>query len=125
MVELSEEGEEQKKDDWKSVKIKASTKEGLEEMGVGIGKAVEMLVEAKRSAVTDKIDDISGITEEIADILLESGLLDITFRGSGVEKVSMEDDCIIVHGYIRAGIVDDNARQEIFEVIKRGLEGET
>ena len=118
--------EKQKKEDWKSIKIKAGTKEELEDMGVGISKAVEMLVTARKDAVTGKIEDISGITEEIADILFESGLLDIKFKGSGIESVSMEGDCIVIHGYIKAGITDEGARQEIFEVMKRGwMEGKT
>ena len=117
-------GEEQEKEDWKSVKIRAGTKDKLEEMGVGIGKAVEMLVEARQEAVSAKIEDITDITGEIAEILLSSGLLDIKFRGGGIDDVSMEDDCITIHGYVKAGIPEDGVRQEIFEAIKRGLEGE-
>lgn len=117
-------GEEQEKEDWKSVKIKAGTKEKLEDMGVGIGKAVEMLVDARQGAVSAKIEDITEITGEIAEILLSSGLLDIKFRGGGVDDVSMDGDCITIHGYVKAGIPEEGVRQEIFEAIKRGLEGQ-
>jgi len=115
--------EQKKAEDWKSIKVKAETKDKLEDMGVGIGKAVEILIDAKQRAVSDKIGDISEITGEIADILLESGMLDIKFKGSGIDDVSIDDDCIIIRGFIKAGISDINAREEIYRVIKDGLEG--
>jgi len=120
-VELSE--EQRKTEEWKSIKVKANTKEKLEDMGVGIGRAVEILVEAKRQAVSDKIGDLGEITGDIADILLSSGMLDIKFRGSGVDDVSIDGDCIVIRGFIKAGIADEDAREEIYRVIKDGLEG--
>lgn len=118
--------EEQKKpEDWKSIKVKAETKEKLEDMGVGIGKAVEILVEAKQKAISGKIGDLSDITGDIADILLSSGMLDIKFMGSGIDDVSMEDDCIVIRGFIKAGISDADAREEVYRVIKDGLERQT
>jgi len=118
--------EEQKKpEDWKSIKVKADTKEKLEDMGVGIGKAVEILVEAKRQAVSDKIGDLGKITGDIADILLSSGMLDIKFMGSGIDDVSIEDECVVIRGFIKAGISDADAREEIYRVIKDGLERQT
>lgn len=115
--------EEQKKPkDWKSIKVKADTKEKLEDMGVGIGRAVEILVEAKQKAISGKIDDLSGITGDIADILFSSGMLDIKFRGSGVDDVSIDGDCVVIRGFIKAGIADEDAREEIYRVIKDGLE---
>ena len=128
MTEKSEKGKEQEGKKYESIKVKTETREKLREaakgMDVGIGAAVEILVDARQKAISDKIGDISGITGEIADILLESGLLDIKFKGSGIDNVSMEDDCIIIHGFIKAGVADEDARLEIFEVIRRGLEGE-
>ena len=122
-VELSE--EQKKPEDWKSIKVKAETKEKLEDMGVGIGKAVEILVEAKQKAISGKIGDLSDITGDIADILLSSGMLDIKFMGSGIDDVSMEDDCIVIRGFIKAGISDTDAREEVYRVIKDGLERQT
>lgn len=121
-------GEEQKKEGFKSIKVKEGVYEELKEtgkeMGVGIGKAVEILVDAKRAAVTKKIEDISEISEEIADILLESGLLDIKFRGAGIENASIDGDCLFIHGYISVQIPDASARKEIYEVLIGGLERE-
>ncbi|GAG77682.1 unnamed protein product, partial [marine sediment metagenome] len=117
-IKLSDEGQ---KKDWKSIRVKANTKDKLEDMGVGISKAVEMLVEMRQKAVTDKIEDIGEITGDIANILFESGLFDIKFRGSGLDNVSIEGDCVIIHGFIKVGIADEGARQEIYEAIKDGL----
>jgi len=114
--------EQKKPEDWKSIKIKADTKEKLEDMGVGIGRAVEILVEAKRQAVSDKIGNISELTGDIADILLSSGMLDIKFRGSGIDDVSIDGDCVVIRGFIKAGISDADAREEIYRVMKDGLE---
>ena len=128
-MEKGGKGEEQEREPFKSIKVKESTREGLRElakdMGVGIGKAVDILVETRQTAITKKIEDISEISDEIAEILLSSGLLDIKFEGAGVETVNLEGDSILVHGFIRVGIADDDARQEIYEVLKGGLEGHT
>ncbi len=124
---MTEKGKEQKGKKYESIKVKVETREKLrdaaEGMGVGIGKAVEILVETRQQAISDKIGDLNEITGEIADILLSSGMLDVKFKGSGIDSVTMEDDCVIIHGFIKAGITDADAREEIFRVIKDGLEG--
>ena len=125
-VEHGGNGEEQKKKEWQSIKVEKGVHENLKDlskdMGVGIGKAVEVLVETRRSAVTKKIEDISEISGEIADILLESGLLDIKFKGAGIENASIDGDCLFIHGYISVEIPDASARKEIYEVLSNGME---
>ena len=127
-MESSKRGEKKEKK-YESIKVKVETREKLrdaaEGMDVGIGKAVEILVNARRDAITDKIGDLGEITGEIADVLLSSGMLDIKFKGSGIDDVSIEDDCVVIRGFIRAGISDKNAREEIYKVIKDGLERQT
>ena len=125
-LENSKEQEEKK---WESIKVKTATREKLrvaaKDMGVGIGKAVETLVEAREQAITKKIEDIGEIGDEIAGIILESGLFDIKFRGAGVETASVDGDCLFIHGYVSVEIPDESAREEILKVIKDGLERET
>ena len=123
-----ENGKEQAEKKWESIKVKTATREKLrsaaKNMGVGIGAAVETLVEAREKAITQKIEDIGEIGDEIASIILDSGLFDIKFRGAGVETASVDGDCLLIHGYISVEIPDEDAREKILEVIKGGLEGE-
>ena len=114
-------------DEWTSIKVKKEVRDKLREnaqaMGVGVGKAVEILVEARQEAISQKIENIEEIGNEIADILLSSGLLDIKFRGAGVEDINIDDKCIYIHGFIKIEIPDEKARLEIYRVIKDGMEG--
>jgi len=109
-------------DAWKSVKIKESTYKDLQDMGQGIGKAVDILVSAKKEAVSKKMDDVAGVSAELAEIMLASGMFDIKFKNSGIESIDLEDDSVTIHGFITVGITDKNAREEVYRVLSDGLE---
>jgi hypothetical protein len=123
VVELSEE-QKDKKEEWKSIKVKEGTYDELQKMGKGIGGAIEMLVNAKKQAVSDKMDNISDISSELADIMFTSGIFDIKFGGSGIDKVELTDNGVTLHGYICIGIDDKDAREEVYKVLSDGLERE-
>lgn len=117
-------GEEQKKkksEPFKSIKVRESTYDELQDMGQGISKAVEILVSAKKEAVKTKMGDITDMSSELADILFASGMFDIKFKGSGIESVDLESDGVTIHGFIAVGISDADAREEIYRVLSDGL----
>lgn len=125
MIEISdkqEKKEKKKSEAFKSIKVKESTYDELQSMGQGISKAVEILVSAKKESVGAKIDDISEISAELADIMFASGVFDIKFKGSGIENVEMDDDSVTIHGFIAVGIADRDAREEVYRVLSDGLE---
>lgn len=113
--------QEKKREDFRSVKVKESTYEDLKGMGMGISKAMEVLVSAKKDAVAKKMDNLTEISSELADIMFTSGVFDIKFRGSGVENVELQDDGITIRGFITVGISDRDAREEVYRVISEGL----
>jgi len=118
-------GEEQKKkksEPFRSIKVRESTYDELQDMGQGISKAVEMLVSAKKEAVRTKMDDITDMSSELADIIFASGMFDIKFKGSGIERVELESDGVTIHGFIAVGIADADAREEIYRVLSDGLD---
>ena len=110
------------KEPWKSIKVKEGTYDKLQGMGQGIGNAVEILVSAKKDAVSKKMGDISDISSELADIMFSSGIFDIKFGGSGIDNIEMAGDGITIHGFITIGIADQDAREEVYKVLKDGLE---
>ena len=122
VVELSIKQEKPKREDFKSIKVKESTYEEIKGMGVGISKAMELLVSAKKDAVTKKMGDLTEISSELVDIMLASGVFDIKFRGSGLESIELQDDGIIIRGFITVGISDKDAREEVYRVLSDGLE---
>jgi len=118
---LSEEHEKKKSEPFKSIKVRESTYDELQDMGQGISKAVEMLVSAKKEAVKTKMDDITDMSSELADIIFASGMFDIKFKGSGIENVELESDGVTIYGFIAVGIADADAREEIYRVLLDGL----
>lgn len=123
---MSDKPKKEKKDDeWTSIKIKEGTRGKLKDfgkdIGVGVGEAVKVLIEAKEQAVSGKIEDISQISSEIADILLSSGLLDVKFRGGGIDSAEIDDSCLIIYGFIKVEIPDKDARESILNLMTENL----
>lgn len=114
--------QEKKSEGFRSIKVKESTYDDLKGMGKGISEAVDVLVSAKKEAVDKKIGDLTEMSSELADIMFASGLFDIKFKGSGVEKVELTDYGVILHGFIAIGISDEDAREEVYKVLSDGLE---
>ena len=118
---MSKEQEKKKSEPFKSIKVRESTYDELQDMGQGISKAVEILVSAKKEAVKMKMDDIDEMSSELADIIFASGMFDIKFKGSGIENVELEGDGITIRGFITVGISDADAREEVYRVLSDGL----
>lgn len=112
--------EEKPKEDFKSIKVKSGTYEKLKNMGMGISKAVDTLTEAKAEAVSEKIGEISAMGEQMAGVLLESGILDIKFKGVGIESVKEVGNVIQINGYVKVEIPDEETRKAIIEVFENG-----
>lgn len=118
---MSEE-DEKKEQKYKSIKVKEKTYKEIKDMGKGISGAIEMLVEGRQRAVTDKIEGISDVAEEIADIMFASGFFDIKFGGGEIESIEEVGNNIVLRGFINIGIEDGGARAEVLEALKDGLE---
>lgn len=127
MSDKQKKGKDEKKKDWTSIKIEEATRGKLrgfsKDIGVGVGEAVKVLIEAKEQAVTEKIEDISQIASGIADIILSSGLLDVKFRGGGIDNAKIDDSCLVIHGFIKVEIPDKAARESILDLITGKLQG--
>jgi hypothetical protein len=104
--------------EYKTVKVRKDTYEALKRMGVGIGKAIEMLVKQQEQAVTRKIEDIEKAGRELAELFLKHGLFDIKLNGAGISGVTESGDVVRVSGYIDIRIPNDEARQKLVEVLK-------
>jgi len=114
--------DEKKEDKWASLKIKRETKEKLKDMGIGISRAVDKIVEAKEQVVKEKVQDIAEVGEDIANVLIQSGLFDIKFRGGRITGVSEDGEEIKIDGYFLIGISDKDVREEIVDIIKGMIE---
>jgi len=105
---------------WRSIKVKEETYEGLKKLGMGIGKAVDLLLKVQREKVERTLSDIESLGRELADKLLDAGVFDIRFKGAKVEEVIEEGDCITMRGSVTIQIPSEELRQRIVEVIRGG-----
>ena len=104
--------------EYKSIKVKGEVYEDLKRMGKGIGKAVEILVESQKQEVERKIDDVRGLGEDIAAIMLKQGIFDIKFAGAGVQEVIEDGDTLRIRGFVNIVIANEDARAKIIEVLR-------
>jgi len=106
-------------DKYANIKVKKETYQELKRLGVGISKAVETLAAAQKEAIQEKIGEVSEIGKELADIMMEKGLLDIKFKGLKVESASEEGEDVIFRGLVRIGIPNAEARAQLLERVNR------
>jgi len=102
----------------KSIKVPEETHKQLEEMGVGISKAVEILAEEGTEAVEKKIEEISQLGEELGTILLERGLFDIRFAGASIVDIKEDGEIVDINARIKIAIADEEARKAVIEALK-------
>jgi len=102
----------------KSIKVSEETHKQLEEMGIGISKAVEILAEEGTEAVEKKIEEISQLGEELGTIMLERGLFDIRFAGASITDVKEDGEIVDINARIKIAISDDKARKAVIEALK-------
>ena len=105
-------------EEWKTIKVKKDTYEALKKMGVGIGRAVDLLVRLQKKRIERKIEDISEAASEIADILVKHGLFSIRLDSCGIESVEVEGDQVHVRGYANLIIPDEEVRNKIIEILR-------
>jgi len=105
--------------EWATIKIKKEVKKKIEEMGLGISRAVEKLVEMKEKAIKESMRDFEEMGQQLADIILQSGLFDIKIKGGGIIGVEEEGEDIVITGVIRIGVPDPDIRASIKEVLQR------
>ena len=103
---------------WRTIKVKKETYEQLKKMGVGIGRAVDLLVRLQKKKLERKIEDIREAASEIADILVEHGLFSIRVGSCGIESVEVEGDQVYVKGYANLIIPDEEVRNKIIEILR-------
>jgi len=118
MSKKSEEKAEKPKE-WTTIKLPKETKEKLEKMGKGIGKAIETLVEEKEDAVSKHLEEIRDIGDELVEELLESGFLDIRFAGINMDDVFESGTQIVVKGTVRVEIPDEHTRKTVIDILAK------
>lgn len=70
------------------------------------------------------MQDLADISEDLADIILESGLFDIKFEGAAIESIKENGDSLDLYAKIRIGIPDDEARAKVLEALNPQKEEE-
>lgn len=103
--------------EWKSVKVKEDIYNQLKESGIGIGKAIEVLVTEQKKKVVEKFESIEQLSKEIGNIMLTEGFFDIKFKGMTALDVTEEDNNLIVTGMIKIQINNKDARRKIKELL--------
>jgi predicted CopG family antitoxin len=109
--------------EYKSIKVKEDVYEGLKKMGVGLSKAVEVLLKKQREEIERKIDDVGRIGSEIAEIMLRHGFFDIKILKTAIIDVEEDGDILNIKGCISLSIPNEEARIKIKEVLCRGASG--
>ena len=111
---------EEEKEGWKSIKVKEGVYDDLKRMGVGIGKAVEILTKTQKEEIESKIEDIKGLGSDIATIMLEHGIFDIRFAGANIQDVIEDGDILQIKGFVNVVVPSEEARAQIIEALKGG-----
>lgn len=108
---------EEEEQEWKSIKVKEGVYEDLKRMGVGIGKAVEILAAQQKELLGRKIEDVKELGSDIAEIMLEHGIFDIKFAGVGIQEVKEEGEMIQIRGFVKIIIANEEARKKVIETL--------
>jgi len=111
--------EAEKPKEWTTIKIGKETKEKIEKMGKGIGKAIETLVEEKEDAVSKHLEEIKDMSDELVEELMASGFLDIRFAGISMDDIAEEGSQIVVKGTVRVEIPDEHTRKTVINILAK------
>ena len=107
-------------DEWQTIKVKDRVYKELKDMGIGISKAVEVLVDMQKQAIENKIADIKSLGNDIAEILFKYGVFDIRFAGAGIQNITEQGDTLQSRGFVNIKIPNAEARAKIIELLKGG-----
>jgi predicted CopG family antitoxin len=103
---------------YKTVKVSEDVYKQLKDMGVGISKALEIMVESQKGAIESKVRSIEASAREIAEIMFQKGIFDIRLKGGGVSSVEEDGDDLVIYGFVRISIPDDELRAKVMEVLE-------
>jgi predicted CopG family antitoxin len=109
---------------FRTIKVSEDVYEDLKRMGIGISRALEIIVKSQRSVIESKMGEIERSANEIARLMLERGFFDIRLRGVGVSSVEEQDDSLIVYGYCKISIPDGDLRSKIKNVLEGNVGAE-
>jgi hypothetical protein len=115
--------DEKKKKEYKTVKIPEEAYEvlkNLQKQGVPITRVLEMMVMSYRKGIEEKVEETKRKAEEVAEAMFRKGFFDIRFREGRVTEVYEDGDDLIIRGYVRLTIPDEEIRQMIKETVKGG-----
>lgn len=106
--------------EWKTIKIKKDTYDTIKRMGVGIGKAVELMAKYQAESVEKKIENIRSEAESIADLLSSHGVFDIKFLNSKISEIEEVGDILNLKVVISLLIPNEEVRSSFKEILKVG-----
>ncbi|MCJ7759911.1 hypothetical protein MUP59_02055 [Candidatus Bathyarchaeota archaeon] len=109
---------EKDKQERKTIKVAPETHKKLEEMGVGIGKAVDILVEERAQQVAEKVEEISELGAQIGEILLAHGVFDIRFAGAAIQNVDVQGENLEITCLLKIAVPDEEVRKAIIDAVK-------
>jgi hypothetical protein len=115
--------DKKKKKEYKTVKIPEEAYEvlkNLQKQGVPITRVLEMMVMSYRKGIEEKVEETKRKAEEVAEAMFRKGFFDIRFREGRVTEVYEDGDDLIIRGYVRLTIPDEEIRQMIKETVKGG-----
>lgn len=105
-------------EEWKSVKIREDIYKQLKDMGIGISKAIEILLEEQRKRIEEKFQSIEQITAEIFEEMVKNGFFNITLKGFCILDVHEENEDIIISGIVAINVPNSKVRKKIVEKLK-------
>jgi len=111
--------------EYKSVKIKSDVYKQIKEMGVGISKAVELLLKEQEKKIEEKFADLEEIAGELGKIMIEEGFFSIKFKGFKISEVKEVGEDVVISGTVAIGINNANARKLLIEKLKPKEEEES
>jgi len=103
---------------YRTVKVTEDVYRSLKDMGVGISKALEIMVKTQKSAIESKVKNIEASAQEIAQLMFQKGIFDVRFRGGGVSSVEEDGDSLIIYGFAKLSIPNDELRAKVKEVLE-------
>ena len=112
--------------EWKSIKVRKEIYEKLKGMGVGISKAIEILVKAQKKQIERRFVELEKAADELVKYMFEKGVFDIKITGASVTSVEEIGSTVRIEGCIDVYIPDEDIRRKIVEMLggERSEQGE-
>jgi len=108
------------KEEYRTIKVKEGTYQKLKSFKNGISRAVDVLLKVQQQKIEEKLEDLRGMSESIAEVLFRYGVFDIQFKGATIEKVIEDGDMITIEGRVNILIPHEEVRAKILEILRGG-----